>query len=294
MQQPELSELWKPELFEIWDYLFDCHKLGEVVEIHRGFSGIDNQNEVECFDKSGEDCFSLLSNADDLRQFDINPLADLKTRAIRENAWYSQWNKAKVIFNKTFVSDGAWKLTAVADKKGLFCSSQFLGIWPKMPGRYDVISLAAILNSPLANAFVDIHTTGYDVSIPVMKAIPIPSRLNLFVIRQQVQAYLKLRVQDDLRNDNALEKALKSIDAEILRAYDLPPKLERLLLDYFNGENRPVDHEFGDYYPSDLMAWIPLHEYLSEGYQKLKGDWVQEVFKPLNETEIGILRNYLP
>ena len=39
-------------------------------------------------------------------------------------------------------------------------------------------------------------------------------------------------------SDKSKEDILFSIDAEILRLYDLPPKLERQLLDFFAGHQR--------------------------------------------------------
>ena len=52
------------------------------------------------------------------------------------------------------------------------------------------------------------------------------------------------------------------IDSLILKAYDLPPRLERKLLDLFCGHPRPVPFDFPDYFPKDFHPCIPLHKYL--------------------------------
>jgi hypothetical protein len=76
-----------------------------------------------------------------------------------------------------------------------------------------------------------------------------------------------------------------AIDAEVMRLYDLPPKLERQVLDLFNGSRRPgVDFELSGYFPRDFRAYIPLHEYLSEDFQRstigFVRQWVDEVRSP--------------
>ena len=76
-----------------------------------------------------------------------------------------------------------------------------------------------------------------------------------------------------------------AIDAEVMRLYDLPPRLERQVLDLFTGWERPgVDFKFDRYFPEDFSACIPLHEYLSEEFQRSTVDfvkrWVDEARSP--------------
>ena len=52
------------------------------------------------------------------------------------------------------------------------------------------------------------------------------------------------------------------VDGLVLKAYDLPPRLERKLLDFFRGYQRPFPFVFPDYYPEDFVPCIPLHKYL--------------------------------
>ena len=62
---------------------------------------------------------------------------------------------------------------------------------------------------------------------------------------------------------------LQRVDAEILRLYDFPPRLERQLLDLFSGYKRlGVPFDFRRYFPEDFEPHFPLHLYLSEEYQR--------------------------
>lgn len=61
---------------------------------------------------------------------------------------------------------------------------------------------------------------------------------------------------------------LLEIDAEILRLYNLPPRLEKMLLDFFAGTpRRGVDFKFDRYYPEGFDSYIPLHMYISAEFQ---------------------------
>ena len=68
--------------------------------------------------------------------------------------------------------------------------------------------------------------------------------------------------------DETARSALLHLDAEVLRLYDLPPRLERELLDLFAGHQRAgVPFSFKRYYPEGYEPWFSLHEYLSPEYQ---------------------------
>jgi hypothetical protein len=86
------------------------------------------------------------------------------------------------------------------------------------------------------------------------------------------------------------ERALKTllqIDAEILAVYDLPPKLERELLDTFQGEKRPIPFMFTGYYPDGLEAYIPLHELISREFQEARADLVLQRLVPVDDPIIS-------
>ena len=61
-------------------------------------------------------------------------------------------------------------------------------------------------------------------------------------------------------------RSLLEIDAILLRAYNLPPRLERELLDFFRGDKRRVPFEFTEYYPANFGPSIPLWMYLTSDF----------------------------
>ena len=60
---------------------------------------------------------------------------------------------------------------------------------------------------------------------------------------------------------------MASIDAEVLKTYDLPPRVERILLDYFTGHVRLGPVDFTEYFPSTFWPFIPWHLYISEDFK---------------------------
>ena len=73
----------------------------------------------------------------------------------------------------------------------------------------------------------------------------------------------------------------------MLRAYDLPPRLERQLLDLFTGVERkgvgldgPDGHStFRGYYPPGFTSALPLHVVISERFERAAADRTVERFK---------------
>ena len=81
---------------------------------------------------------------------------------------------------------------------------------------------------------------------------------------------------------------LLSIDAEVMRLYDLPPKMEKRILDLFQGVKRKgVDFNFEGYYPEGFESAIPLHEYLSDAYQRSTIMFADEWAKKHRSPEIN-------
>ena len=82
------------------------------------------------------------------------------------------------------------------------------------------------------------------------------------------------------------KQILLQMDAIILKGYGLPPWLERRLLDFFRGERRPVPFEFGDYFPADFTANIPLWRYISPSFQSSRTDLILPFVPKLNDPDV--------
>jgi hypothetical protein len=128
--------------------------------------------------------------------------------------------------------------------------------------------LAAVLNSPVANAYVSVHDFKIDVRKQTLESIPLPrwGTEEITGLERLVSAY-EQAVRTPLSAYDA-EKKLLGIDAFVLKGYGLQPRLERQLLDLFQGAKRPVPFQFEEYFPPSFAPTIPLWMYLSEDFQK--------------------------
>ncbi len=93
------------------------------------------------------------------------------------------------------------------------------------------------------------------------------------------------------QNEERLEALLTQIDAAVLGAYDLPQRLERQLLNYFRGAERPVAHPWRHWNVTDPTPGLTLSERMSGRFHPY-GSWIQKVFQPLPRDEAVLLRTY--
>ncbi len=211
---------------------------------------------------------------------------NLDQEVIFRPRWGVVTGTPQVIMNYAPVSSGHWRLKVLVDRKGRPVGGRFHVFRPKNID-WGLNALWGILNSPLANAFVYAHTTDRDILSGVVRRIPIPECTvnSLKTLEQLVSDYFELTNKLDLEAGiNVQEKAkelLLSIDAEVMRLYDLPPRYEKKILDLFQGEKRRgVEFDFTGYYQEGFESAIPLHVYLSQEYQKSTFEnvnkWVDE------------------
>jgi len=146
-------------------------------------------------------------------------------------------------------------------------TQRFHALWPKAP--WTPKSVAALLNSPLANAFIAVHQFKRDISKKAVGRIPLPrwEANETSALERLVSDYEEEVDSSGLGFDTAKGKLL-AIDAFILKGYGLSPRLERELLDLFRGLPRPVPFEFSGYFPDEFTSNIPLWMFLSPEYQK--------------------------
>jgi hypothetical protein len=159
----------------------------------------------------------------------------------------------------------------------------------------EILSLAAILNGPVANAFLSVHSPQKGIRITAVEAIPLPGSLPLRLSSLVTEYLHTLGESGQLftKHDARLRELLTHIDAAVLEAYDLPPKLERDLLDYFRGAKRPAAHLWQHWLPDNFKPYIPLHRYLSDEYKFATSGRVLEVFSPLPKDEAAAVREYM-
>lgn len=277
------ESMWQPELRDVWDATEGMQRLEDVAAVHRGV----------------EYCIGLRENRDKLMADTQRPgfvpglhlvKGSLESYFIRNtlflnaspelmgtNSYRLAWHEPKVIVNARRRSRGAWKISASTDEAGLMCYQNFHAVWP-----YSALSLevmAAVLNGPVANAFVATRASGRDIQVRVLRAIPVPeiNKLKQHFVESLVHDYSDTRGQwlsgrlDASEAEDRCARLLAAIDAEILKAYDLRPDVERGLLDYFNGHARPGPVDFTQYFPLTFQPHIPWHIYISEDFRMASG-----------------------
>jgi len=268
-----------PELDELWSYLSRMQKLRKIAMVSRGIEWnvpLTDKNRQETGNREklvldkpipGVTREGVPPGAK-ISQFEKPSLKHLviSQEKQRGNAYRRPWELPKVILNKARRSRSPWRISAFADLGRLTCYQTFIAVWPNDPAL--TTALAAVFNGPLANAFFFTGKEGLDTTLDIIKDLPIP------VLPESERAKIDLAVSNYLRavKRSSWEEAktfLLRIDALVLAAYDLPPRLERRLLDFFSGcgTDRRIPFTFADYFPPEFESNFSLLEYASEDFR---------------------------
>ena len=275
-------------LREIWSRLERFPKLGALATIHRGIEWKQpfvEERYISSAPKSGfEQAFHKVEGIQCFRS-PVRTFLCTKKEFRRGNAWELPWTRAKVLFNASRISRGQWCLAAFEDQTGLIASQNFHALWPD--NHWTAKTFAALLNGPVANAFVAVRDSDQQRSrIKTVKDIPTPdlSPKDVEAIDGLVDKYVEfirsvLPIQSNppmplwtKGEPLYLQRAktvLLEIDAIILRSYGLPPRMERQLLNFFNDARtpRPLPFAFMNYFPESFVPTIPLWMYVSQDYE---------------------------
>lgn len=291
------GNLWIGELDEVWSYLARSPRLGTAAQVYRGLQwrvqgeGIHDARGPQLAPGYYRPRDSLVSfRLSCPKWLSIDPAVNLRPAPLTR-----PWDQPKVLINNQRLSRGPWRLAAAADRSGMLASQQFSGIWPI--DSYPLDSLAAVLNGPVANAFVTEHSTDHDFTNDMLKRLPLPHALDHEALALAVARYVEVIGRWDELDQAALSAelnhALIEIDSLVLQGYDLPPRLERRLLDVFAGAKRPTVHPFAGWMPPDVRAFTPLHEWLARAQNSARGSWVLDVFKPIPATEADAIAHFI-
>jgi hypothetical protein len=290
------GDLWIGELAELWEWLRRYRTLGNIASVHRGIEWQPGRQTSAMSLSPKKGWVPGISAANSVHAFAIphNVYLDVRPQILRGGAINFAWSEGKILANAVRLSRGPWCLAAAADRDKLIVSQQLYGIWPEADVSLE--SLAAVLNGPLANAFAAVHSPKDRIRLGTLSAIPIPesvphrvtelAKLYTRVVSQGIDFFSAKRV-------GQAEAILDQIDALVLKAYDLPPRLEKELLEYFRTAKRPTVHEWKHWLPDDFVPCIPLHEVLSEQYKVATRSWIKEVFTPLPPNEAAALREFM-
>jgi hypothetical protein len=290
--------LYVPELDEVWQYCNDFPKLRTVADVGKGFDfrGKDLSEGTITYNKK---MFKGATRGfrkihEQLMTYDVPEIyyLNLSSEAIKSQRRGIR-GEPQILLNYAPVGRGPWQLKAIFDDKGYPFTSSFLAVRPRI-AEWTLEAFWAILNSPLANAYTYCHCTKRTIGTGKIQLLPIPniSKKALGNLSNLVQDYFALYasqseiLQPEVDSKEAKRRML-AIDAEVMRLYDLPPKLERQVLDLFNDYPRKgVDFKFDRYFPKGFESWIPLHEYLSEEYQRSTPSFVNEWVEKNRSPEV--------
>jgi len=292
------------ELDDIWIY---CERnfpiLNSVAEGGKGFEykSEDLPSGAKTFDKKffagAVKGYALFNRGIPLHGLPQEYWMNLAPEVISRPRWGLETGRAQILINYAPVSAEQWRLKALIDRKGRPVKDRFL-VFRLKSDDWSLDALWAVLNSPLVNAFIYAHTTDRYITAGTARSIPIPfcTKRTLEKLERLVAEYFTLIERKDTEfGIDVRDKAkhlLFSIDAEVMRLYDLPPKMEKRILDLFQGVQRKgVDFEFKGYYPDGFESAVPLYEYLSDEYQRSTIIFADEWVKENRSPEIsGILR----
>jgi len=286
--------LWIPPLFQIWDYLQDSPLLESIADIHRG---INWKSQPQSYKKKARTVISKEAQPEymegyarvenHLNQYRLYGEPEYLSRRARDqydNAYLYPWDQPKVVCNTARLSRGPWRIGAAADPVGLAFSQRFFGIWPT--GEATIHAIAALLNSPLANAYVYAKEEDRDNRVKTLNSLPIPPISSLVEGSAIDKLSRELHRQFAHKPTEECQELLLQIDTEIISAYNLPIELERELIKYFEGHERPVPFGFFGYDKAYALfrSGDQVHASNIERYHAL----VNRMFiEELNENELN-------
>jgi type I restriction-modification system DNA methylase subunit len=295
--------MWLSDLAEVWEHLSKADTLENIAEVGQGFSF---KSEADpSFPKNENQISKIKKQGYTLGFYDFPK--DTETHQLPRLTWLNYNRKSiyrprsgyeascpQVIFNYAPISLGSWRMAAYLDEKGYPATSRFLTVRPRQP-HHSLLFLWAVLNSPIANAYCKSFTSKRDIPSGTMRKMPLPcpTTKQIKEIENMAQAYRqaclsqpstksrrrKADTETDaptlpgLLPDDANPPFLRDLhwrmDAAVLRLYNLPPKLERRVLDYFSGHTRErVPFVQEEYLPKDFTAINTLDELLA-----ITADW---------------------
>ncbi|MCH7698588.1 MAG: SAM-dependent DNA methyltransferase [Chloroflexi bacterium] len=266
------DQIWISQLQDVWKGTTRMPRLGELAEIHRGieFSIPLRTNPEQLIADRPRSNFArgLHTVEDSLEPYRVSATEYLNVSPEfqRTGAYKWPWDDPKVIVNARRRSRGHWRITAASDSEGLVCYQNFHAIWPNSELPIEV--LAAILNGPVANAFIATEEAQRDIRISTLKELPIPnmSARQSQAVSSLVRRYVAWRGAraPSITSMEMGRDLLLQIDAEVLRAYDFSPRVERRILDFFMGQSRPGPVDFTEYFPQEFKPSLPLFRYISD------------------------------
>lgn len=290
-----------PELQDTWLWFRDYQPFTAIADIGQGLVYLGKDSlppgthtySTQRF-RGAVGGFAHFSGRVQLHMLPARDWMSLNQDVIRRPGTGATTGVRQVLWNYAPISRGPWRLKGLLDESGHAVTSRFLTVRP-LNSAIPLEFYWALCNSPVANAFAYTHSMKRDILAGTMRRMPIPHfwEAGIDPVVQAARAYLRgatgdphsLLVQQP--DPDSLCRLLLQVDAEVLRLYDLPPRLERELLDLFAGWPRPgVPFQFDRYYPVDFEPCFPLHEYLSDSFQQSTAGALRQRHQDVDSADI--------
>ncbi len=294
----ETSPLWLPELQdEVWCWLSDYPRLASIADLGKGLEHKSRDHlPPGTMTLHNEDFPGAVLGFTGTRgkpwihgaptqigYLNLDPATIGRPRSGADT------DKPQVLINYAPANRMIWKIRAFIDREGRPFTSRLITVRPKAES-LSLEYLWALCNSPIANAYVHTHCLKRDILVGRMRELPIPpagpsdirriTRLASDYIDAAVRFQASSEAGDDrslplfdgssseVVDEHTLHSLLRALDAEVLRLYGLPARVEKKLLDLFADRVRPgVPGRFRGYYPTGFGQAIPLYAYLSDPFQ---------------------------
>ncbi len=285
---------WVPSLCSVWNALDRNIRVTDIAYIHRGVefaSGLlsNHRDAIVTNEEFGDSMRGVDRIDDQLLPFQLRnarwlSAAHAHRRLQMAKAWDLPWSEPKVLMNALRQSRGPWRVIAAYDRDGLLATQSFQSAWLKEGAL--ALFLTAFFNSAVTNAYIFDHEFGRPNRVKTLDSIPLPSLTTYLIATvQEIAEECERRTAEDPNSD--LTSLMMSLDAELLKGYDLAPREEKQLLDLFSGTQRPGCPSFCGFYPKGFVPAVPLHEHLSSEYNAARGSLFLSRLKVVDDAEIS-------
>ena len=271
IDQPSYS-LNLPELEEVWVALREHPTLESVSALGQGliYRGRDlPRGSMTYADEEfggGQLGFVTFDRGLLLTELPSRHCLNLDASVIRRAMSGTSVGKAQVLLNYAPASRGPWRLKALIDRQGHPVTSRFIAVRPRA-GSLTLETLWALLNGPIANAYVYSHLGKRDNIVGDIRKIPLPKQHVSAALDRAVGAYWDA-LSNQMQTED-LERLLLRVDAESLKLYDLPLELEQQVLSLFTDWKRVgVPFTQTRYMPAALEGKVGFWEFL-----EMEGAW---------------------